>query len=71
MVNEFYKYLETDEVKTFLQNFGGEFYYGMEYGFLYQYGKDSYYLPENYKELIRDSVEKGENLMLTLDGVSW
>jgi len=28
-------------------------------------------LPENYKELIRDSVEKGENLMLTLDGVSW
>ena len=67
----FYKTIEQNPVKEFLQLFGGEFYDGMNFGYLYQYGKTSYYLNEDFVQLAQKSIVENENLFLKLEKVVW
>lgn len=69
---EFYALQEKNPIKAFLERFGGEFYDGMNFGYLYELNKISYYLTENFIQLADDSLKQDKNLLIEiLEKVVW
>lgn len=68
-VKEFFRTIEEKTVKDFLQLFGGYFMQDIEAGYLYCYGKKDYLLPDNFVELLQESIDKQENLLLELENI--
>ena len=68
-VKEFFRTIEEKTAKDFLQLFGGYFMQDIEAGYLYCYGKKDYLLPDNFVELLQESMKKQENLLLELENI--
>ncbi len=63
---EYFEYIDHNEkAKEFLKNFGGEFSYNINYGFVYVYGKKIFSMMFNdFEEDVKKSIEKNENLLM-------
>lgn len=63
---EFFDYIESEDVQEFTKKFGGELAPGFEYGYVYCYGNKIFSLMFNdFQKDVKKSIEKNENILLT------
>lgn len=63
---EFFDIIDKDIATQFIQQFGGVFLYDYCEGAIYSYGSLVFELTNNLEELLKESLNKNENLLFNL-----
>lgn len=63
---EFFDIIDKDIAIQFIQQFGGVFLYDYCEGAIYSYGSSVFELTNNLEELLKESLDKNENLLFNL-----
>lgn len=63
---EFFDIIDKDIATQFIKQFGGVFLYDYCEGAIYNYGSSVFELTNNLEELLKESLDKNENLLFNL-----
>ena len=63
---EFFNIIDKDIATQFIKRFGGVFLYDYCEGAIYSYGSSVFELTNNLEELLKESLDKNENLLFNL-----